>query len=88
LKIYGVCDIINLKNLNLTKACDCVDYLWLVVLFALGVMMAVKPELLWKIEHIFTVKNGEPTELYITLMRLGGGFFVIASIICAVIIIL
>ena len=64
------------------------DYLWLVLLFILGIMMLIKPELLWKIEHIFTVKNGEPTELYIALMRVGGTFFVIASIVCAVVIFL
>lgn len=46
------------------------DYLWLVILFVLGIMMVIKPEFLWKIEHIFTVKNGEPTELYLTLMLL------------------
>lgn len=61
------------------------DYLWLVLLFVLGIMMLMKPELLWKIEHIFTVKDGKPTELYITLMRFGGLFFVIASIVCSIV---
>ena len=64
------------------------DYIWLVALFVLGITMVIKPELLWKIEHIFTVKNGAPTELYLTLMRVGGIFFVIASIICTAVIIL
>lgn len=60
------------------------DYIWLILLCVLGIMMVTKPELLWKIEHIFTVKNGEPSDLYITLMRLGGVFFIVASIICAI----
>lgn len=57
------------------------DYIWIVVLLLLGFAMLLKPEILWKIEHIFTVKNGEPTDLYLTLMRLGGIFFIGAGII-------
>lgn len=57
------------------------DYIWIVVLLLLGFAMLLKPEILWKIEHIFTVKNGEPTDLYLTLMRLGGIFFIRAGII-------
>lgn len=57
------------------------DYIWIVVLLLLGSAMLLKPEILWKIEHIFTVKNGEPTDLYLTLMRLGGIFFIGAGII-------
>lgn len=45
------------------------------MLLALGAMMVFKPELLFKIENLFVVKNGEPTELYMTLMQLGGLFF-------------
>lgn len=57
------------------------EYIWIVVLILLGFAMLLKPEILWKIEHIFTVKNGEPTDLYLTLMRLGGIFFIGAGII-------
>ncbi len=60
------------------------DYIWIILLYILSIMMIAKPRLLWKIEHIFTVKNGEPTDLYITLMRLGGIFFLIACIVCTV----
>ena len=58
------------------------------LLAILGVAMVIKPELLWRIEHIFTVKDGEPTELYLALMRLGGGFFIIAAIVCTVVAVL
>ena len=44
------------------------DYIWIVVLIILGLAMLLKPEILWKIENIFTVKNGEPTDLYFTFM--------------------
>lgn len=50
--------------------------------------VVIKPGLLWRIEHVFTVKDGEPTELYLALMRLGGGFFIIAPIVCAVVAVL
>ena len=57
------------------------DYIWAVVLLALGLAMLFKPKLLWKIEQLFTVRGGEPTELYLVLMRIGGLFFTAASVI-------
>lgn len=56
----------------------------LLFLLILGILMLFKPELLWKIEHMFTVKNGEPTELYLAFMRVGGVFFLIASVVILV----
>ena len=56
------------------------DYLWVLVLLILGVCMVCYPKILWKIENLFTVKNGEPTELYLVLMRIGGVFFIICSV--------
>ena len=52
----------------------------LLFLLILGILMLFKPELLWKIEYMFTVKNGEPTELYLAFMRVGGAFFLIAYV--------
>ena len=43
--------------------------------------MIFKPELLWKIEHFFSVKGGEPTDLYLGLMRVAGVFFFIAWLV-------
>ena len=60
------------------------EWIWLVVLFSLGVMMLAKPELLWKVEHMFTVRGGEPTDVYLTCMRIGGLFFTIAAVVCAI----
>ena len=56
-------------------------YLYLLILIVLSVFMIFKPTFLWKIEHFLSVKNGEPTDLYITLMRIGGTFFLILSIV-------
>ena len=47
-------------------------YIWIVLLLLLGITMVVKPDLLWKIEHFWDMKNGEPSELYIALMRVMG----------------
>lgn len=56
------------------------DYLWPLVLLILGVFMLCYPKMLWKIENLLTVKNGEPTELYLLLMRIGGVFFILCSV--------
>ena len=61
------------------------EWLSLIILFVLGIMMLFKPELLWNTEYFFTVKNGEPSDLYLALMRIGGVFFILASIICGVV---
>ena len=61
-----------------------VDYIWVAVLILLGLVMVWKPEILWKIETFITVKNGEPTDLYLTLMRLGGILFIAAGILVLV----
>lgn len=56
------------------------DYLWPLVLLILGVFMLCYPKTLWKMENLLTVKNGEPTELYLLLMRIGGVFFILCSV--------
>lgn len=60
---------------------DVMDYVWVVILLALGLAMLFKPKLLWKIEQLFAVRGGEPTELYLALMRIGGLFFTAAGVI-------
>ncbi|MFR3131177.1 MAG: DUF6199 family natural product biosynthesis protein [Blautia sp.] len=52
-----------------------IDNIWLILLLLLSFFMIFKPELLWKIEHFFSVKGGEPTDLYLGLMRVAGVFF-------------
>ena len=60
---------------------DVMDYVWVVILLALGLAMLFKPKLLWKIEQLFAVRGGEPTELYLALMGIGGLFFTAAGVI-------
>ena len=45
------------------------DYIWVILLIVLGSAMLIKPEILWRLEHMLTVKNGEPTELHLALTR-------------------
>ena len=61
-----------------------INFIWPVILFLLGLLMLINPKLLWKIENCFTVKDGEPTDLYIAFMRIGGFFFMFASVIISV----
>ena len=76
LLIYSV----KIYTKYLVKRGDTMDYFWVLALLILGVYMTCNPKLLWKIENLFTVKNGDPTELYLVLMRIGGLFFIICSI--------
>ena len=69
---------------NLSKRKEAGSIPELLFLLILGILMLFKPELLWKTEHMFTVKNGEPTELYLAFMRVGGVFFLIASVVMLV----
>ena len=59
-------------------------YVGLIALFVLGVLMFWKPELLWKIEHLFSVKGGEPTDFYLSMMRVGGVIFAVIAVIMTV----
>ena len=59
-------------------------YVSLAALFVLGVLMFWKPELLWKIEHLFSVKGGEPTDFYLSMMRIGGVVFALIAVFIAI----
>jgi len=60
------------------------EYLGLIALFALGVLMFIKPEWLWKLEHLFSVKGGEPTDFYLSMMRIGGVVFAVIAVLLAI----
>lgn len=58
-------------------------YISLIAMLILGLAMTWRPKLLWKIENMFSVKGGEPTELYLIFMRLGGVFITLTAVIMA-----
>ena len=59
-------------------------YVGLIALFVISVMMFWKPELMWKIEHLLSVKGGEPTDFYLSMMRIGGVVFAVIAVILAI----
>lgn len=59
-------------------------YISLVLLLALGILMITKPKFLWRLENIFTVKGGEPTELYIAVMQITGTISIIVAMAATV----
>lgn len=62
------------------KRGDGMKIVYVILLIVLGAAMVFKPELLWKIEHFLTTRGGEPSELYLALMRLGGTLFALCGI--------
>ncbi len=50
-----------------------------IIILVLGLLMLIRPDIIWKIEHFLSVKNGEPTEWYLAITRIIGlGFIFIA----------
>ena len=54
--------------------------LWPSLLIILGVAMVLKPKLLWRLEHCFSVRGGKPTDLYLALTRIGGLVFLLLGV--------
>ena len=59
-------------------------YMGLIFLYVLSILMIITPKLLWKIENIFTVKNGEPTDFYITFLQINGVLLLIGAVIVTI----
>ena len=57
-----------------------------VLLLAAGALMLIRPDIVWKMEHYLSVKNGEPTERYLLVTRISGVVFVLTAIICVCVI--
>ncbi|MEG2989353.1 MAG: hypothetical protein RR807_08120, partial [Oscillospiraceae bacterium] len=59
-------------------------YIAISFLIVFGLAVIVNPTFIWKIEHFFTVKNGEPTDLYLKMSRLGGILLLAISAFCLI----
>ncbi len=56
-----------------------------ILIFILGMLMLIKPDLWWKIRHFLDVKDGEPTEISLMVTRiLGVSYIIIAVILCLI----
>ena len=61
------------------------EILAIAFLFISGIVMIVKPEFVWKVNHFLTVKDGEPTDLYIQYIRILGVVCILVAIIAEII---
>lgn len=56
-----------------------------IIILVLGLFMLIRPDIIWKMEHFLSVKNGEPTEWYLAITRIIGlGFIFIAAFLTIV----
>ena len=51
-------------------------------LCALGAFCLLKPEIVWRFQHLWTVEGGKPTNYYIVTTRIAGGFCIFAGVFC------
>ena len=54
-------------------------------IFIVGLLLLLKPKLIWKFKHLWDVKDGEPTELYVFFSRCVGIFAILIGIILFVV---
>ncbi|MBT1160687.1 MULTISPECIES: DUF6199 family natural product biosynthesis protein [Bifidobacterium] len=52
-----------------------------IVLIAIGIVCLFAPNTMWRIEHVLSVRGGEPTDFYITMTRIGGVVALAAAVI-------
>ena len=57
------------------------QYIYAAVFIVFGSLMLAKPHTVWKIEHFFSVKNGEPSGFYILCTRIIGGILLLGSVL-------
>lgn len=55
-------------------------YLVLALLFAWGVLMIAKPDLMWRMEHSGQISQKQPTPKYISTMRIGGSVCIVLAV--------
>ncbi len=54
------------------------------VILLLGIFFVAAPETVWQIKHVFTVRNGEPTNFAIWEIRISGILLLIAAVVAVV----
>lgn len=52
-----------------------------IAIFAIGLFLFFKPEIVWKINHFWTTKGGEPSEMYLKYTKFMGGVAIIIGIV-------
>ena len=59
-------------------------YVVLGLLFLWGVLMIAKPDLIWRMEHSGETSQKQPTEKYISTMRIGGSVCIVLAVMLIV----
>jgi major membrane immunogen (membrane-anchored lipoprotein) len=57
------------------------NYLAVIILLALGIWSAVSPRSSWYLSHGWKYKNAEPSDIAITITRIGGILLILISVI-------
>lgn len=52
------------------------------LLAALGAVCVLKPEIVWQWRHLWSVRDGEPTDFYLVSTRIGGVICILAGVYC------
>jgi hypothetical protein len=55
--------------------------IFFIICIGTGLLMLIKPEIMWEIRHFLSVKNGEPTDFYLFTTRIGGIILIIVGIV-------
>ena len=50
-----------------------------ILFLVLGIFCVATPETIWQLQHIFTVKDGEPTSFALISIRIGGVIYLLLS---------
>ena len=46
-----------------------------ILFLVLGIFCVAAPETIWQLQHMFTVKDGEPTDFALISIRVSGGIY-------------
>ena len=57
------------------------EILALIFLLPWGLFMLFFPEQVWELQHIFSVRGGEPTDFYLITTRVNGAILIIVSVV-------
>ncbi len=60
------------------------DLLLAIFAFGMGLFMALKPNIVWTLQHLMSVRDGEPTNYYLISTRITGIVLVILAVVCVV----
>ncbi|MBQ9493358.1 MAG: hypothetical protein IJR54_06445 [Oscillibacter sp.] len=73
---------------NAYEAANCFPLALGILLFALflgnGLLCLRKPEIVWRIRHLWSVEGGKPTDFYIFSIRVSGAVSIIIGVVLLV----